>query len=269
MGFSSMIDRGSLRAKANHRRTVASSPGPFSLAIAPASARTPPWRSASISAAITMKPCTAVARHGSSPQISSARRCSSVGKPSPASRATATIARATSPGFSGWRPPAAQARAERSASPIFRATAVGPTTTRAGLILLLPIRRRRALTGTDLFGLRNRKCVARIIAPNGCLLQDQPPFAVANRATPENAAGVGAAARSVERQHFGDRVAGVSGETVLQRPEPPPPPSLSGRSSGTACHSRQIANREPAKSRDRVQTERPLRRSSAPRSLGL
>lgn len=38
--------------------------------------------------------------------------------------------------------PAAQARAERTASPIFRATAVGPTTVRAGLILFFPIRAR-------------------------------------------------------------------------------------------------------------------------------
>jgi hypothetical protein len=48
------------------------------------------------------------------------------GRPSPASFVTATIARATLPGFWDWRSPAAQAPAERSASSIFRATAVAP-----------------------------------------------------------------------------------------------------------------------------------------------
>jgi hypothetical protein len=48
-----------------------------------------------------MRLWTAAARPGNSPQICSARRCSSDGKPSPASRATVTINRATSRGFSG------------------------------------------------------------------------------------------------------------------------------------------------------------------------
>jgi hypothetical protein len=69
----------SLRARASHRRKAGSQSRPSLQAITLARARAPPWRSASIAAVMATKACTAVVRHGNSPQISSALWCSSVG----------------------------------------------------------------------------------------------------------------------------------------------------------------------------------------------
>jgi hypothetical protein len=100
MPLRSPIGRGSFPARATQRRPVGSRSASPPLA-APASARAPPQRSASAAVMMEMRPWTAAARPGNSPQICSAQRCSSDGKPSPALRATVTINRATSRGFSG------------------------------------------------------------------------------------------------------------------------------------------------------------------------
>ena len=124
-----------------------------------------------------------------------------------------------------------------------------------GLNLALPIRGRSALTGPNLFGLRSRKSVTGIVAPDGRLLQDQPPFAVPSRAAAENAAGKRAAERAVGRQHLGDGVASIGRQKFTEGHEPP------AHSVGVrpiewqrVCRSRQIANRESPTSRGRART---------------
>ena len=199
-----------------------------------------------------MKACTAAARAGSSPQISSARRCSSVGKPSPAPCATATIARATSPGFSGWRSPAAQARTERSAIPIFRATAVGPTRASAGLILLSQSAQ-AALYRPEIFRVPEPKKRGEDRRP-----KRQPPSGRATVRRPGRAALENAAGKRAAAQPSGANISGTgdghSGSEISRKvtscqrlPSYPADPMASVR------HSRQIANRVTAKSQGRVE----------------